>query len=261
MNKFAKALGITVLAASVLGACSSEESTMSSGDEQEEQQDGQEEAEAAEKEDEEEEKAEAVVEVKSETFGSWEDSIDNVYASYSAEVTNTGDQPASVGDIQVNFEGEDGSILGTASMLLAVPEVIMPGETAYIGESTIIESVSSADEIANANANIDFSSTEEEPMMLDTENVNFSEGKDEYSSPYQVTGTVINQNEEKADDIRLAAGLYDEGGEFLGTLNGSIEVSLNQDGKAGFELEYPELPEDVKGKVAEVKVKAYNWSF
>ena len=256
MNQLLKFLGVTVLGVSLLSACGAEESTMSTGDEGSSDQPSQ-----TEEESQEEEKAEAKVEIQSETFGTWEDSIGNIYAGYSAVITNTGEQPASVGDIQVNFEGEDESILGTISMVLAVPDVIPPGETAFIGENTILDTISSPDEVTGANANIDFSSTDEEVLLLTTDNIKLNEGADEYSNVYKVTGTVINENEEKADDIRLAAGLYDADGNFLGTLNGSIEVSLNQDGKAGFELNYPELPKDIKGKATDVKVKAYNWSF
>ena len=256
MNQLFKLLGVTVLGASLLSACGAEESTMSSGEEDSSDQPNQ-----TEEEPEQEEKAEASLEIQSEKFGTWEDSIGSIYASYSAVITNTGDQPASVGDIQVNFEAEDGSIVGTMPMVLAVPDIIPPGETAFIGESTILDTISSPDEVAGASTNIDFSSTEEEATLLTTENVKLIEGADEYANAYKVTGTVLNENDEKADDIRLAAGLYDAEGNFLGTLNGSIQVSLNPDGKAGFELNYPDLPEEVKGKATEVKVKAYNWSF
>ncbi len=258
MNKLVKALGISVLSIGVLTACGAEDSTMSS----KEENNGQASQENKEQEPEQkEEKAEAVIEVKTETFGAWKDSIDNVYSNYSAEITNTGDKPASIGSIQINFEGKDGTILGTAPMALSVPGIVMPGETAYIGETTGLDTAKSADEVTGASANIDFSSTGEKPMMLTTENVKLSEGKNDYSNAYTVTGTVINPNEKKADDIRLAAGLYDADGKFLGTLNGSIQVSLNKDGKAGFELSYPQIPADIKGKAKEVKVKAFNWSF
>ncbi|TLS36461.1 FxLYD domain-containing protein [Pseudalkalibacillus caeni] len=264
MNKFARALGVSVLAASILSACGAENSTMSSSNQSNNENESQEvknDTSAKEEDTNEQKEAEANIEVTSETFGSWEDSIGSIYASYSAEVTNTGDKPAEIGDIQVNLEGDDGSIIGTIPMVMATPDIIMPGETAYLGETTLLEGASSADEIKTANSNIDFSSTDEEPMMLETDKVKLKEGDVEYGTPYIVTGTVINPNEEKADDIRIAAGLYDENGKFLGALNGSIQVSLNPDGKAGFELSYPELPKDIAGKATEVKVKAYNWSF
>ncbi|MCA0970834.1 FxLYD domain-containing protein [Halobacillus litoralis] len=249
-----KSLIPVIIGLSVLTACA-EESTMSSSS------NGAEGEQQTEEQVEEQEAAEAVVEIQSDAFGAWKDSIDNVYASYSAVITNTGDKPAMIGDIQVNFEGSDGTILGTMPMVLAVPDIVMPGETAYIGENTVLESVSDPEAVTGASANVDFSPTNEQPMMLETEGVKLTEGKDEYSNVYTVTGTVINPNEEMADDIRLAAGLYDAQGNFLGTLNGSIMVSLNQDGKAGFELNYPELPKEVRGKASEVKVKAYKRTF
>ncbi len=206
-------------------------------------------------------KQEASLEVTEETFAAWEDSIDSVWAHYSAVIKNTGNAPAALGDLQINFNGKDGSILGTAQMITATPDVIMPGETAYVSESTIMEGASSPDEFQSADINLDFSKTSEEPMMLETSNVKLKEGNAEYGTPYIVTGTVSNPTNQKADDIRISAALYDESGKFLGVLDGGIEVSLNPDGKAGFQLNYPELPAEVAGKAAKAEVKAYNWSF
>ena len=45
----------------------------------------------------------------------------------------------------------------------------------------------------------------------------------------------------------------------MGILETNLSISLNPQGTAGFELTYPELPDDVLGKVKEVKVKAHNW--
>ncbi|WP_070119575.1 FxLYD domain-containing protein [Bacillus marinisedimentorum] len=209
----------------------------------------------------EEEGKEASIEVIEETYAAWEDSIDTVWAHYSAVIKNTGNAPAALGALQINFNGTDGSILGTAQMFSATPDVIMPGETAYISESTIMEGASSPDEFKSADINLDFSKTAEEPMMLETDSIKLKEGDPEYGTPYIVTGMVSNPTDQKADDIRISAALFDEAGNFLGVLDGGIEVSLNPGGKAGFQLNYPELPAEIAGKAAEAKVKAYNWSF
>ncbi|MFD1361108.1 FxLYD domain-containing protein [Lentibacillus salinarum] len=253
MNKFAKVLGVSVLSASILAACGTEENTVSTAGEDNGEQQEQEES----QEQEQEEAAEASIDVKSENFGARKDSIDNVYAYYAAEITNTGDKPARIGDVQVNIEGADETIIGTISLVTSVPDVVMPGETAYLGETTGLDSVTSAEDVTNASVNIDFDSTDEEPMMLETTDVQVNEAN---HYPYVVTGTVKNPNDETADDVRLAAGLYDENDEFIGVLNGSIQVSLNPDGEAGFELNYPEIPESIQGEVVETNVKAYNWS-
>ncbi|MDX1771993.1 MAG: FxLYD domain-containing protein, partial [Planococcaceae bacterium] len=169
---------------------------------------------------------------------------------------------ASIGDIQVNFEGADGSVLGTDTMLSATPGIIQPGETAYITTSTTLDGYAETD-FAKASLNLDFDTVSEEAQLLKADATKLVDlSADEYAySPYKVTGTIINDSEEKSDDIRIASGLYDAEGKLLGVLEGSLQVSLNPEGKAGFELTYPELPKDIGGKATEVKVKAYNWTW
>jgi hypothetical protein len=247
-------LGLTFFSVGFLAACGAEESTTSTKVEVNETE--------ANTEQTEEVKAEAMIEVAQETYGVWTDSIDSVWVHYSAEIVNNGEEAASLGDIQVNFEGTDGSVLGTDTMLSATPGIIQPGETAYITTSTTLDGYAETD-FAKASLNIDFDSVSEEAQLLKADAVKVVDlSADEYAySPYMVTGTIINDSGEKADDIRIAAGLYDADGKLLGVLDGSLDVSLNADGKAGFELSYPELPKGTAGKATEAKVKVYNWSF
>ncbi len=255
MKKIFKGVAILSVSVSLLVACGSEESTTSTKVEVEETTNSS-------SEQPEEVVAEANVEVQQDTYGAWTDSIGSVWVHYSAELVNNGNEAASIGAIQVNFEGTDGSILGTDTMLSSNPEIIEVGETAYITTSTILEGYTEAD-FAKGSLNIDFDSVSESSQVLTAEAVKFVDlSGDEFAmSPYKVTGTLINDTDVKADDIRIAAGLYDAEGKLLGVLDGSLDVSLNPDGKAGFDLSYPELPAGIAGKATEVKVKAYNWSF
>lgn len=255
MKNIFKGAVVLFISGSLLAACGSEESTTSTKDEVEETTN-------TSSEQPEEVVEEANVEVQQDTYGAWTDSIGSVWVHYSAELVNTGETAASIGDIQVNFEGVDGSILGTDTMLSPNPEIIEAGETAYITTSTILEGYTE-EEFAKGSLNIDFNSVSETSQVLTTDAVKFVDlSGDEFAmSPYKVTGTIMNDTDEKADDIRIAAGLYDAEGNLLGVLNGSLDVSLNPEGKAGFDLSYPELPAGIAGQATEVKVKAYNWSF
>lgn len=246
--------GLTFLSVGFLAACGAEESTTSTKVDDNETQTNTEQTEEV--------KAEASIEVFQETYGVWTDSIDSVWVHYSAEVKNNGEEAASIGDIQVNFEGADGSVLGTDTMLSATPGIIQPGETAYITTSTTLDGYAETD-FAKASLNLDFDSVSEEAQLLKADATKLVDlSADEYAySPYKVTGTIINDSEEKSDDIRIASGLYDAEGKLLGVLEGSLQVSLNPEGKAGFELTCPELPKDIGGKATEVKVKAYNWTW
>ncbi|ARK25374.1 hypothetical protein SporoP37_12385 [Sporosarcina sp. P37] len=203
----------------------------------------------------------ANVEISDQVFYSWKDSIGTVWTNYSAEIKNTGDAIADLGSIQINFVDDSGAIVGTSDMVTPVPNTLSPGETAYIGDTAMLNAVDKADVVADVTVNIDFSKTTDAAMLLETENVNFRETNNDYGNPYVVTGTVQNPTEELVDDVRLAAGLYDSEGKLIGVLKETLTVSLNPESTAGFEMTYPEISKEIKGKVTEVKVKAYNWTW
>jgi hypothetical protein len=253
--KFINVTAAALLSVGLLAGCGAEESTTSTKDSGSSKSKTEQTKEA-------DAKSEAKIEVQSETYGAWTDSIGSVWVHYSAEIKNSGKASAEMGDIQINFEGADGSVLGTESMLTPTPDVVPAGETAYITATALIEG-HKAEEFKKASLNMDFSSVSEKPQVLTAEAVKLTDlsGDEFANSPYKVTGTVVNTSGKKADDIRVAAGLYDASGKFIGALDGSLDVSLNADGKAGFELEFPELPKEIAGKAKEVKVKTYNWGF
>ena len=188
----------------------------------------------------------------------WVDSIGTTWVHSAAVFENTGNVAIDIGEVQMNFKGQDGSVLGTSSMVYSVPGIIKPGEKAYISESTILDGVNSSD-YKETTYNYDFAQTEEDPNLLEVSGTKGIKG-DSYT-PYKVTGMVKNITEEAQDDIRLAAGLYDANNKLLGVLTGSIDVTVNPDSEAGFELTYPDIPDEVAGQVSTVDVKAYGWTW
>ena len=150
----------------------------------------------------------------------WTNSIGTTWVHSAAIFENTGDTPVEIGETQMNYKGADGSMLGTSSMIYSVPDIILPGETAFIVEATVLDGVA-ADEYAETTFNFDnFDQTEEEPNILEvsgTKGIPTDDG-------YKVTGVVKNITEEQQDDIRLAAALFDENENLLGVLTGSVNV-------------------------------------
>ncbi len=206
-----------------------------------------------------EEKADAKLEVVDSTGVAWVDSIGSVWVHSAAVFENTGSVPVEIGETQMNFKGQDGSILGTSSMIYSVPDVVMPGEKAYIGETTLLDSISSADEYKETTYNFNFEETNDKPNLLEVSGI--SERRGLAYNPYSITGVVKNTTDELQDDIRLAAGLYDSEGKLLGVLEGSVDVGVNAGSEAGFELSYPDIPEEVTDQVKTVDVKAYGWTW
>lgn len=207
----------------------------------------------------EEKKEEAKLEIIDSTGGSWKDSIDSVWVHSAAIFKNTGSVAVEIGESQLNLKAQDDSILGTATMIYAVPSVVQPGETAFIGESSLIEGATDPAQYKETTYNFGFNKTDSKGNILEVSGVKGIKG-DEYT-PYKVTGVVKNTTDAKQDDIRLAAALLDESGKLLGVFTGSVDVGVNPEGEAGFDLSYPEIPKEVADKIAKVEVKSYAWNW
>ncbi|MGM0901647.1 MAG: FxLYD domain-containing protein [Bacillota bacterium] len=205
--------------------------------------------------------SEPKLEIVKSTGGVWKDSIDTVWVHSAAIFENTGDVPIEIGETQMNFKGQDGSILGTATMVYSVPGIVAPGEQAYISETTILEGITDPREYKETTYNFSFDETDGNANLLEVSGVKGIPGKDDMSSPYRVTGLVKNTTDKLQDDIRISAALLAEDGTLLGVLNGSVDVGVNAGSEAGFELSYPEVPKDIASKVKTVEVKAYGWTW
>lgn len=204
-------------------------------------------------------KEEAKLEIIDQTGGSWVDSIGTVWVHSAAVFKNTGNVPIEIGETQMNFKGQDGSVLGTSTMIYSVPSIVQPGETAFIAESTILDGQSDPNQYKETTYNFGFDKTTDDPTLLETSVVQGIKG-DQFSN-YKATGMVKNSNNTKQDDIRLAAGLFDQDGKLVGVLTGSVDVGLNPGSEAGFELSYPEIPKGAADRIVKVEVKAYGFNF
>ncbi|MEA2016400.1 MAG: hypothetical protein U9O59_06845 [Actinomycetota bacterium] len=159
-------------------------------------------------------------------------------------------------------------VIGVISSVLSTPEVIKPGEKAYLGESTILEKIDDPNIEFYAKANIDYDKTGKESQNLEVRKIEGMEG--EYGD-YQVVGEIINISNEKADDIRICVALYDDNSELIAVLSPMLrcsgevweKITLYPDDKIAFEGDYPGIPNSI-GKLATKFIgKAYNcnWSW
>lgn len=202
---------------------------------------------------------EANTKIEIENSGSniWSDSINSIWINTATIYKNTGDVPVEIGETQMNYKAKDGSVLGTSTMIYAVPSIVQPGETAFITESTILDGESSTDNYAETTFNFNFEETDESSNLMEVSAVKGVSSDFGYS----VTGLVKNPTDIQQEDIRLAAILYDANGNILGGLSGSVDVGLAPGGEAGFELSYPPLPDDIGTKVSKIEVKSYGFTW
>lgn len=205
-----------------------------------------------------EKKEKTNIKIINETFTSWKNSSGSVWVNYSSEIKNSGNAPAKIDGISVDILDSEENILQKVPMIPSIPNIIMPNQTAYITESITLDTIKDPDKLKSTNINIESSKTAEEPVMMKTDNVKLVKRYADINVPYLVTGTVTNPHSEKADDILISVALYDDKGELLGVLRRSLDISINPNGSKEFELDYPELPGNISGKVTKVNVIAYN---
>lgn len=187
----------------------------------------------------------------------WNDSIDSIWINTAAVYKNTGDVPVEIGETQMNYKAKDGSILGTSTMIYSVPRIVQPGETAIITEATTLDGESSTENYAETTFNFNFEETEGDSNLMEVSAVKGIPS--EYG--FSVTGLVKNPTDVQQDDVRIAAILYDASGKILGGLSGSVDVGLAAAGEAGFELNYPPLPDNIGSKVNKIEVKSYGYTW
>lgn len=203
------------------------------------------------------EKAVPKLEILQKSSKAWKNSINSVYVHSAVVLKNTGEAPVKVSSLQFNFEDQDGGVLGTEKMLLAYPDILMPGETAFVGETSLLEGAKSPKEFKETSINFSFDKTKKNYKMLEVSGV---KGKafDGFMGNYKVTGFVKNQTTEIQKNISLAAGLFDVEGNILGVVTSIVSVGINPGSQAGFEIRSPEIPESVIGKIATIEVKAFS---
>jgi hypothetical protein len=245
----------TLLSAFYLGACGSTSTAGSS-----------EKTEAAEKKESKEAEAKeeknVLVEVIDSTYYAWKSYEDSEYTNIHAAAIfkNTGDTPVKLGETQMNHKAQDGSVLGTESMIYAVPDIVLPGETAIIGETSLLEGIS-PEEFKETTYNFEFDeATEEEANKQNIVEITGVKGTP-LEDGYKVTGLVKNTTDEQQDDIRIAAALYDADGNLISVLKGSVDVAVAAGSETGFELSYPDVSSEVTNKVDKVDVKGYAFTW
>ncbi len=243
-----KYISMSIALSMLLSACGDNKTTISSSDSAKNDEQNVEQV---------QEESNALLEIVDSSGTAWVDSIGTVWVHSAAIFENTGDTAVDIGETQMNFKSTDGSILGTSTMIYAVPEIVNPGETAVIVESTILDGITNKNQYAETSYNFNYDVTDEDPNLMEISAIKGING--EYG--YKVTGLVKNPTDVQQEDVRIAAILYDAEGNLLGALSGSVDVGLAPQGEAGFELSYPDLPEEVGAKVAKIDVKTFGWTW
>lgn len=159
---------------------------------------------------------------------------------YYGAIENTSDSTVDISNASVAFKNEeDGTIITESNQGIDFsPSVLAPGEIAYV---SVYEPAGELEEGTQVSAEIKIDPiwSAGKTEYLDAENINF-----EVTSigTLKVTGEINNSTDSDQDDVNVAAGVYDDQGEFLGVLQGGVTVSIKPGEKGAFELQHPPFP-------------------
>jgi len=207
------------------------------------------------------EKEELTVTIVDEAFESWERN-DAFMISYSAELKNENDVPVDIQRMYVEFLNEEGEVFEGLSFD-PIPNILMPNETAYVVDSYEIRDDEFTDPatLKGVAVEMEIAETDDERVMLETDDVQFELFHEADSLPYKVTGVLKNPHDKVVKKVEYAAGLYNDQGELLAVLRRSAETNLGKGDSTEFETFYPYLTNEIYGKVTNVKTIAYKYPY
>lgn len=161
------------------------------------------------------------------------DSLGDANMVYMAEVKNTGKVSAKFNHVSIDAEDKDGKIIKSKDMVSVYPNVINPGETAYICESVInsADNGISINSLGKAISHFEYRECE----AVTAPNIVFSEvSLKDYNGYPKLIGRIENKSDQRLSNLHIAASIRDTNGKLQGVIF-TIIHSLNPGEKKGFE--------------------------
>lgn len=200
------------------------------------------------------------MEIVNEVTYAYSDSSSGInWASYYSEIKNNGDLPVNLSSSSVVYTDEAGEkVLMVSDMGLdVIPQVINPGETAFVNIYDPIQNTEDFSGVYQANIEMQPIESIDTLVIHETENVNVIYNENGDFSNIRATGSVNVKEDVVGYDLVVA--MYDAEGNFLGTLTGgSSDDLLTAGSSTAFETENPPFPQTLMPEVAEWEAFAYS---
>ncbi len=205
----------------------------------------------------EEAKGKVAAEIISQVYDVWQDSY-SIHANFSIIIKNTGDKTIEIEwPVNVTFIGDNNSILKTDTPEV-FPPILGPGETAILGCSTILDNISSPEDVKDFKVNnLSYSETNKKPIPLDLEDLNlFTDGD---GRRITITGRVVNNLNKTAESIRVIIALFDKNNNLIGTIKGFPSGKIEPGQSIPFEaISYGLNVDDIKDEIDNIEGRAYD---
>ncbi|SFS77921.1 FxLYD domain-containing protein [Marininema halotolerans] len=188
------------------------------------------------------------VETKEETGQAWKDKHGKVKAVGAAAILNTGKKAVKFDSVQLQFLNKDGKVIAKKEVLTIVPQIVKPGETAYVGSVHDLTSIKDPKELHRV-----IVKPHAIPALKPIPHIQLTDivGQKDDHGKVSIKGTVKNQSKAEMKDILLSATLRDRKGHLLAVVNDYLDVKIPGGKSAAFTASDQTLPKDILKQVDE----------
>ena len=184
---------------------------------------------------------------------SYEDSIGTVWLQGIAEISNTGTVALYLSSGNMDFEDGNGKLLAAETMVPVYPDIIQPGEKAYMYCETTYDGENP--ESINVLPRLTAEKSKNESIRLALTDIELSD--DTYGG-LKMIGRVENTTPEVASLVYIVAVLFNADSKPIGVLVTILTEDLQPADKIGFEINSFALPSEITAEtVSNYIVYAY----
>lgn len=180
------------------------------------------------------------------------------------EYKNTSVEDLAVTSIEFQFFDKDGVMVGSSDMPDYSREYVASGESGYALDTFASSSslISSVDEIADVEVNIEFEKPDEaDSTSLEVGNTEITNDYEYNVSGFAGTIIITNPYDKDIEYYTLLVGMYDSEGNLIGVMNSMDFNGINANSKVKSTACWLPDPREIPDKVKELKASARVTSF
>lgn len=180
-------------------------------------------------------------------------SIGTVWSQVIVEIENTGSSDLYLSSGSYDLEDADGNLIASETMVSAYPEVISPGEKAYMYNETTLDNAVEGDIVVLARPSVDKAKVDN--IRYPVTDISISDGK---YGDLKTLGRVENTSDEDSSMTYIVVIMKDSSGIPIGQMFTILTDDLKAGDKIGFEMSAFALPDDITAdSVADFIAYAY----
>lgn len=185
----------------------------------------------------------------------WTNSIGTVWAQTIVTITNTGDTDLYLSAGSYDLEDENGTLVASQTLVSVFPQIIAPGETAYMYDETTLDNSPISEGELNVIAHYNIRESTSQYIRLPVSEVQVYEN--DYTG-IKVMGRVENNGNQDLELVYIEAMLFDADSNPLGHCFTILTDTLAMGDKIGFEMSELCFPPDVELEdIADYTITAY----